>query len=100
MSFLTTHPAVMEAAAAELQGIGSAVTAGNSAAAAPTTGVVPAAVDEVSVLMAVKFAAHAQMYQAISRQAGAIHDLFVNTLRTSANSYATTEFANAAAAAL
>ena len=64
--FLTTQPELMALAAGDLQGIGSAVTAGNTAAAAPTTSVVPAAADEVSVLTAAQFAAHAQMYQAIS----------------------------------
>ena len=39
------------------------------AAAAPTTGVVPAAADEVSALTAAQFAAHAQLYQAIGAQA-------------------------------
>jgi hypothetical protein len=38
------------------------------------------------------------MYQAISAQAAAIHELFVNTLGTSAGSYAATEAVNAAAA--
>jgi len=70
----------------------------NSAAAAPTTGVVPAAADEVSALTATQFAVHAQMYQAISAQAEAIHQLFVSTLGTSATSYAATEAANAVAA--
>ena len=67
------------------------------AAAAPTTGVVPAAADEVSALTATQFAVHAQMYQAISAQAEAIHQLFVSTLGTSATSYAATEAANAVA---
>ena len=73
------------------------MTAGNAAAVAPTTGVFPAAADEVSALTRAQFAAHAQMYQAIGAQATAIHELFVNTLRTSACSYAATEAANAAA---
>ena len=63
----------------------------------PTTGVVPAAADEVSALTAAQFAAHAQMYQAVSAQAAAIHEMFVNTLATSSGSYAATEVANAAA---
>jgi PE family len=98
MSFVTTQPEALTTAAGSLQGIGSEMTAGNAAAAAPTTGVVPAAVDEVSALTATQFAAHAQMYQAISAQAAAIHEMFVNTLGTSASSYAATEAANAAAA--
>jgi hypothetical protein len=38
------------------------------------------------------------MYQAVSAQAAAIHEAFVNTLSTSSVSYAATEVANAAAA--
>ena len=98
MSFVTTQPEMLASAAGDLQGIGSAMAAGNTAAAAPTTGVVPAAADEVSALTAAQFAAHAQMYQAVSAQAAAIHEMFVNTLGTSAGSYAATEAANAAAA--
>jgi hypothetical protein len=99
MSFVTTHPEALAAAAGTLQGIGSALSAQNAAAAAPTTGVVPAAADEVSALTAAQFAAHAQMYQAVSAQATAIHEMFVNTLSTSSGSYAATEAANAAATA-
>jgi hypothetical protein len=69
----------------------------NAAAAALTTGVMPAAADEVSALTALQFAAHAQTYQAISAQAAAIHDMFVSTLGGSASSYAATEAANAVA---
>jgi PE family len=98
MSFVTTQPEALSAAAANLAGIGTTMSAENSAAAAPTTGVVPAAADEVSALTASQFAVHAQMYQAISAQAEAIHQLFVSTLGTSATSYAATEAANAVAA--
>ena len=45
-----------------------------------------------------QFAAHGQMYQAVSAQAAEIHEMFVNTLTTSSGSYAATEAANAAAA--
>jgi predicted DNA-binding transcriptional regulator YafY len=98
MSFVTTQPEALSAAAASLAGIGSAVAAQNAAAGAPTTGVVPPAADEVSALTAAQFAAHAQLYQAVSAQAQAIHDMFVSTLCTSAGSYAATEAANAIAA--
>lgn len=98
MSFVTTAPEALSAAAASLQGIGSAMTATNTAAAAPTTGVTPAAADEVSALTAAQFTAHAELYQAVSAQAAAIHDMFVRTLGVSAASYASTEAANAAAA--
>ncbi|HZE14213.1 MAG TPA: PE family protein [Mycobacterium sp.] len=98
MSFVNTHPEIMTAAALDLQGIGSEMAAGNAAVASPTTGIVPAAADEVSALTAAHFAAHAQMYQAVSAQAAAIHQMFITTLRTSANSYAATEAANVIAA--
>lgn len=98
MSFVTTQPEALAAAAGSLQGIGSALNAQNAAAATPTTGVVPAAADEVSALTAAQFAAYAQIYQAVSAQAAAIHEMFVNTLQMSSGSYAATEAANAAAA--
>src|SRR5271154_1621159 len=98
MSFAPTHPEMLALAAGDLHGIGSAMAAGNMAAAAPTAGVVPAAADEVSALTAAQFATHAPMYQAVSAKATAIHELFVNTLGISAGSYAATEAANAAAA--
>lgn len=98
MSFVTTQPEALAAAAGSLQGIGSALNAQNAAAATPTTGVVPAAADEVWALTAAQFAAHAQIYQAVSAQPAAIHEMFVNTLQMSSGSYAATEAANAAAA--
>jgi|ERR1700734_4492696 hypothetical protein len=98
MSFVSAQPAELTAAAENLQGIGSSMTAQNTAAAAPTMGVVPAAADEVSALTAAQFATHAQMYQAVSAQAAAIHQMFVNTLGASAGSYTVAEAANALAA--
>ena len=97
MSFVTTQPEALTTAAGNLAGIGTTMSAQNAAAAAPTTGLVPAAADEVSALTAAQFAVHAQMYQAVSAQADAIHQLFVSKLGTSATSYAATEAANAIA---
>ncbi len=85
MSFVTTQPELLTAAAGNLEGIGSAMAAQNAA-------------DEVSALTAAQFTAHAQMYQAVSAQAATIHELFTATLNTSAGSYAATEAANAVAA--
>lgn len=95
MSFVTTMSEAMTATAGGLQDVGSVLAVGNAAAAAPTTGVIPAAADAVSGLTAVQFATHAQMYQEISAQAATIHDLFVATLGASAGSYAAAEAANA-----
>jgi PE family len=98
MSFVTTKPEMLTAAAGNMQDIGLVMAASNAAAAAPTTGVVPAAADPVSALTAAQFASHAEMYQAISAQAQAIHEQVVATLGSNAGSYAATEAANAIAA--
>jgi hypothetical protein len=98
MSFVTAYPEKLAAAAANLQSIGAALTAGTAAAAAPTVGVVPAAADEVSALTAAQFATHGQRFQAVSAQAAAIQQLLIATLAAGAASYATTEAANAASA--
>jgi hypothetical protein len=97
MSFVSIVPETLSVAAANLRSIGSAVSARNAAALAPTTGLVPAAADEISALTAMQFATHAQMYQTVSAQATAMHHMFVSILAASADSYATTEAANAAA---
>ena len=100
MSFVTTQPEALAAAAGSLQAIGSALSAQNAAAALPTTAVSPAAADEVSALTAAQFAAHAQMYQAVSADAAASHDQLVATLAQSGISYGITEITNAAVTAL
>lgn len=98
MSFVTTQPEVLAASASTLQGIGCAVDTVSTAAAGPTTAIVPAAADEVSALTAAQFAAHGHLYQAVSAQAAAIHEMFVQVMKVSAGTYAVTEAANAAAA--
>jgi PE family protein len=97
-SFVTTHPEMLSAAPGQLQGIGSAMAPQHAAAARLTDGVVPAAADPVSALTAAQFAGHGGRYQAIAAQAAAVHEMFVNTLGTSAASYALTAAANVAAA--
>jgi hypothetical protein len=99
MSFVTTLPEALAAAAAKLEGIGSGMAAQNAAAAAPTTAIAPAAADEVSALQATQFTAFGNLYQSVSAQAQAIHQQLVNGLGTSAGSYGATEAANQAAAA-
>ncbi|VBA58327.1 PE family protein [Mycobacterium attenuatum] len=98
MTFVVTQPETLAAAAGNLQEIGSAVSAQNVAVSAHTTSVAPAAADQVSVLTAARFSTHAQLYQAISAQAAAIHQAFVTALAGSANSYEAAEAANAIAA--
>jgi hypothetical protein len=99
MSFVTTHPEALAYAAGKLQTLGSALAAESAAAAPPTTGVVPAAADEISALQAAIFGAYGSLYQSVNAQATTIHDLFVQTLGASAGSYTATESANSGATA-
>ncbi len=61
MSFVTTQPEALAAAAGSLQGIGSALNAQNAAAALRTSGLVPAAAGELRSVTAERFAGHAQI---------------------------------------
>jgi PE family len=97
MSFVSIVPELLSTAAVNLQSVGVRLQAQNTAAAMPTTGLIPAASDEVSALTAMQFAAHAYAYQTVSAQASAIHQMFVTMLAAGADSYATTEAANAVA---
>jgi PE family len=97
MSFVNTHPESLASASAQLGAVGASMNAQSAAAMAPTTGVIPAAADEVSVMTAAKFAAHGQMYQLVSAKAAAVHQMLVEALGDSANAYAVTEAANAVA---
>lgn len=98
MTFVTTQPEMMAAAAGQLTGIGSELRTQNAATMAPTTDVMPATADEVSALTAAQFASHAAMYRAVGAHAAAVHELFVSVLSESAGSYAATEAANASSA--
>ncbi|WP_343571524.1 PE family protein [Mycobacterium sp.] len=97
MSFVSILPETLSAAADNLQSVGSRLQAQNSAALVPTTGLIPAASDEVSALTALQFVMHAHAYQSVSAQATSIHQMFVAMLAAGADSYATTEFANTVA---
>jgi PE family len=97
MSMLIAQPEILAATAEGLQALNSAVSAENTAAAAPTIGVVPAAADVVSMLTAAQFASHARLYQEICAQAATLREQLATTLGISAGSYAATEAANAGA---
>ncbi len=100
MSFLTTVPEELSAAAAQLAAIGSSLTAQNAGAAAPTTAIAPAAADQVSALQAGIFTAYGTLYQQIAAEAQAMQEQFVNTLGLSSGTYSSAESANAAASGL
>lgn len=95
MEYLIAAQDVLVAAAADLEGIGSALAAANRAAEAPTTGCWAAGADEVSAAIASLFSGNAQAYQALSAQAAAFHQQFVRALSSAAGSYAAAEAANA-----
>ncbi|WP_084454721.1 PE family protein, partial [Mycobacterium interjectum] len=93
MSFVIAAPELMDALATDLANIGSAVGAANAAAAAQTTTLLAAGGDEVSTTVAAVFGAHAQAYQALSAEAAAFHQEFVQLLNGGAASYALSEAA-------
>jgi hypothetical protein len=99
MSFVTTAPAAITAAATQLEGVGTSFATESSAAAGSTTAISPAAADEVSILQSGAFSTYGQLYQTVSAQAQAIHQQFVNLLQSSSGSYQETEGANQAGAA-
>jgi hypothetical protein len=99
MSFVTTAPAAIAAAATQLEGVGTSFATESSAAAGSTTAISPAAADEVSILQSGAFSTYGQLYQTVSAQAQAIHQQFVNLLQSSSGSYQETEGANQAGAA-
>lgn len=95
MSFLTTAPEEVQAATQNLAGIRSTLAEASASAAAPITGVVAAAQDEVSAGVAALFGAFGQDYQAFNAQAQTFHEQFVNLLNSGAGAYLATEVANA-----
>ncbi len=92
---LMVAPELVAAAAADLTGIGQAISAANAAAAGPTTQVLAAAGDEVSAAIAALFGTHAQEYQALSARVATFHEQFVRSLTAAGSAYATAEAANA-----
>lgn len=95
MSYVVALPELMSAAATNVASIGSAVTTASHDAVGVTSAVLAAAEDEVSVAIADLFSAHGQAYHALSTQAAAFHERFVQTLNGAAGSYAAAEAANA-----
>ena len=97
MSFVTTAPEALAAAATDLAGVGSAIGSANAAAASPTAGILAAAEDEVSATIAALFSGYAQSYQRLSAQAARFHEDFVRTLTAGGVWYAAVEAAGATA---
>ncbi len=91
MPTLVAAPQLLVDAASDLAGLGSTISTANATAAAPTTGLVPAAADEVSTEIASLFSSHGRGFQRLSAQAAAFHEQFVQSLGASANAYAAAE---------
>jgi triacylglycerol lipase len=91
MSYVIAGPELMTAAATDLAGIGSDLSAAHTAAASRTTAVLAAAEDEVSAAIAAVFSAHGQDFAALGAQAAAFHNQFIQALTVSVGSYTSTE---------
>lgn len=100
MSFVIVGPESLQSVAADLAIVGSTISAASTAAAAPTTGLLVAGADEVSAAVAALFSTHGQAFQALSTQAAAFHDRFVQLLTAGAGGYAGAEAANVQSAVL
>nr|WP_232341725.1 PE family protein [Mycobacterium kansasii] len=95
MSFVVTNTDMVSGAAGNLARIGSAISEANSAAVAQTTAFAAAGADEVSAAIAAFFQQHGLNYQALSAQAAAFHNQFVQNLFGGAQAYASAEAAAA-----
>lgn len=95
MSYLSVTTDALATAASDLAGIGSALFSANAAAAAPTTAVLAAGADEVSLALAAIFSGHGQTYQRLTNELTLFHDTFVDTLHSTKNIYAAAEANNA-----
>ncbi|MCV7079204.1 PE domain-containing protein, partial [Mycobacterium szulgai] len=82
---MLAQPAAMAAAAADIAGLGSAISEANAAAATRTTGVLAAAADEVSAATAMLFNDLGQEYQAVTRLIEGYQRDFVAALGGAAN---------------
>ena len=95
MSYVISVPEMITSAASDLATIGSDLGAARTAAAAPTTGIMVAAEDEVSAAIAAVFSAHGQRFQALSAQAAAFHAEFAQALNGAVGAYSAAEAAGA-----
>lgn len=96
MSNVIVGAEILAATAQALHALDAALQAESAALAAPTTGVVPAAADVVSLLTAAQFASHATLYQDVSAHAAVARKQLATMLAISSGSYTATEDANGA----
>jgi broad specificity phosphatase PhoE len=91
MSVVLVAPDILGAAATDVAQIGSAVRAGNLAAAPPTTQIAAAGADEVSAATAALFGSYGHEFQATVAKLGAYSDEFAHALGAAAASYSGAE---------
>ncbi|KZS74050.1 hypothetical protein A4G29_14435 [Mycobacterium kansasii] len=73
MSYVLTAHEMAATAAVDVAGIRSAISTANAAAAAPISGVLAAAGDEVATAIATLFSGYGREYQAVMERAAAFH---------------------------
>jgi PE-PPE domain/PE family len=91
MTYVLTEPAALASVAADIDELGSTITAANGEAEIPISRVTAAARDEVSEAIAKLFGAYGQQYQAVAAQAAAYHSEFTRALAAAGSAYATAE---------
>jgi hypothetical protein len=94
-SRLNAAQGALASASADVNGIGEAIREATTAAAEPTTSIVPAAADEVSAAITRLFGTYGQEFQSLTAQSAAFHARFVQSLSSGGAAYATAEAANA-----
>ena len=95
MSYVITEPEVVQGAAQDLASIRSSLAEATSTAAGPTTGIVAAAQDEISVAISSLFGDFGQQFHLLNAQAQAFHAEFESLLSSGASAYVSAEAANA-----
>lgn len=97
MSYMRTIPEFLSTAAADIGGIGSALSDASLAAADPTTNLLAAAADEVSTVVSKVFGGYGLSAQAVLTQASAFHNEFTELLANAGGIFAQAEVDNAEA---
>ncbi len=91
MTYLTTQPELLSTVASDIDGIGSAITSANRAAAGPTSQLLAPAADDVSTAVTKLLGVYSQEYQAVAASAAAFHSRFTEALAAAGNAYAAAE---------
>lgn len=95
MNYVVADPEMLASTAANVEQIGSAISTATANAAGPTTGLLAAAEDEVSLAITRLFSTYGQEYQALLGQAAAFHSEFAQALAAAGSAYVQSEAVNA-----